>query len=391
MMAAVPPTVGPIRPVPAPMVTEVLAGLMLGSDRDVEPLPPPGPGLHAALNETVLAALSRPPCVVSFSGGRDSSAILAVAAAAARRHGLPLPVPVIMRHPRVPASDETDWQELVLRHLGLADHAEVLTFTDELDALGPLGTSVLRRHGLLWPGNAYLHVPVLELARGGSLLTGVGGDEMFHSESRRQSLRRRAFDALPTLVRAEIWLRRSPPDTLTWLTDAGDRTVRRALALDAVEYPHDVRDAVDHWHASRAFSAIDGTLHVIAAEYGVMVRHPFIAPHVLAELRALLGPNGFPSRTEAMRRFFGDLLPDALLARETKAVFDGVIFGAATRRFAADWKGAGLDRRLVDPGKLRAEVARSTPDGRTLLLLQDVWLTQAGSVASSASTDRPRR
>ena len=33
------------------------------------------------------------PCVVSFSGGRDSSAVLAVAVTVARREGLPLPIP----------------------------------------------------------------------------------------------------------------------------------------------------------------------------------------------------------------------------------------------------------------------------------------------------------
>ena len=49
---------------------------------------------RAALDQAILSGLQRAPCVVSFSGGRDSSLVLAAAVDAARRHGLPLPVPV---------------------------------------------------------------------------------------------------------------------------------------------------------------------------------------------------------------------------------------------------------------------------------------------------------
>src|SRR5262245_7497196 len=73
----------------------------------------------AALEEAVLPALARPPCVVSFSGGRDSSAVLGVAVRAARRHGLDLPIPTTNRFPSAPGSNEDEWQESVIAHLGL--------------------------------------------------------------------------------------------------------------------------------------------------------------------------------------------------------------------------------------------------------------------------------
>jgi asparagine synthase (glutamine-hydrolysing) len=49
---------------------------------------------------------------------------------------------------------------------------------DDLDFVGPVATDVLRRHGLLHPANAYFHAPLLREAAGGTLLTGVGGDQV---------------------------------------------------------------------------------------------------------------------------------------------------------------------------------------------------------------------
>ena len=46
-----------------------------------------------ALEAAVRPALQRGRCFVSFSGGRDSSPVLAAAAAVARREGLAAPVP----------------------------------------------------------------------------------------------------------------------------------------------------------------------------------------------------------------------------------------------------------------------------------------------------------
>src|SRR5487761_457194 len=92
------------------------------------PLPPRcrhGGSPLAAMEATILPALARPPCVVQFSGGRDSSLVLAVAASLARREGMAPPVAFTHRFPAVPGADEDEWQELVIRHLGVADWERV--------------------------------------------------------------------------------------------------------------------------------------------------------------------------------------------------------------------------------------------------------------------------
>jgi asparagine synthase (glutamine-hydrolysing) len=59
------------------------------------------------LERVVVPALRRPPCLVSFSGGHDSSLVLAAAARAARRERLPAPIPVTWRVRDAPAAEES--------------------------------------------------------------------------------------------------------------------------------------------------------------------------------------------------------------------------------------------------------------------------------------------
>ena len=80
--------------------------------------------------------------MVSFSGGCDSSLVLAAAVDSARRHGLPAPVPLTVRVRGDVASDEREWQELVVRHLGLSEWIR-LEVSEELDCVGDLAQSVL--------------------------------------------------------------------------------------------------------------------------------------------------------------------------------------------------------------------------------------------------------
>jgi hypothetical protein len=384
------------RPVPRPTEVEILANLLLGPDEVPRSLPAAtGAGVRAALEHAILPALRRTPCLVSFSGGRDSSAILAAATDVARRHGLDDPVPAIMRFPGAPETDETEWQELVLTHLRLREPA-VFELRDELDALGPLAAAVVRADGVRWPGNAYMHVPIIEQARGGSLLTGVGGDELLGTTADRHVLlaRRRvrprprdlasvALAALPRQARGA--LRRSrivPPHP--WLTPAGAALVSRALVREEVAWPSRWDRSLVHWHRSRAFSAVDGALARIGAGRDVTVVNPLLDPAVLAELSAAGGPTGFPDRTEAMRLLFGDLLPAQLIARPTKAAFTGALWGPAVREFAAGWDGEGVDPRLVDVDALRREWLAEEPNFRTILLLHAAWLHADQATASSS-------
>ena len=380
------------REFPRPAGVELLANLLLGPDPGASGLPEPGAapgGVAAALERAVLPALGRPPCLVSFSGGRDSSAVLAFAAGVARRHGLAEPVPAIMRYPHAPETDETAWQELVLGHVG-AGEPEVIELRDELDALGPIATAVVREHGVRWPGNAHMHVPILERARGGSLLTGIGGDELLGTTASRhvliarrrvrprpRDLRATALALAPRGVRAAVWRRRGAPSH-PWLSATGADLVARALAREEVEAPHRWDRAVGHWHASRAYAALARALPVLAGGRDVLVVNPFLDAAVLAELAAAGGPTGFPGRAEAMRTLFGDLLPAEVVERPTKASFGGAVWGPAVRSFAERWRGEGVDRGHVEVEALRREWLAPEPDFRTILLLHAAWLAAEG-------------
>src|SRR5262249_43004262 len=123
---------------------EVAAGFPLPRNADALGPVPTKLEPRAALAQSMVEPLSRPPCVVSFSGGRDSSLILALATDVARREGLPPPVPLTVR-PRGDAdAEEHEWQERVVRHLGLDDWERV-AIGEELDCIGPEARKILLR------------------------------------------------------------------------------------------------------------------------------------------------------------------------------------------------------------------------------------------------------
>lgn len=127
---------------------------MLGDDR-CDPLAGVGPAVRspvAALEAVLLPLLSREPCCVSFSGGRDSSLLLAVATRLARREGLPAPLALCYRF-RDPRADEPAWQRLVLDALEI-ERSEWIEVGEELDLLGPIARDLASRHGRRFPANA---------------------------------------------------------------------------------------------------------------------------------------------------------------------------------------------------------------------------------------------
>jgi hypothetical protein len=222
----------------------------------------------AALEQSVLPALERAPCLVSFSGGRDSSCVLAVAARAARREGLPAPIPVTLRVRDAPMADESAWQEQVVRHLGLRDW-ELREAGEELERLGPLSVSVLERHGVLYPPNPFLQIPLLEAARGGCLLSGLGGDELFaswrwrnHADALARRRRAAPLDALrlanaasPAALRRRRERRRYRLRELVWLRPEA-ASLASQLAADArAEQPRTWSRWVDWFARRRALRA----------------------------------------------------------------------------------------------------------------------------------------
>jgi asparagine synthetase B (glutamine-hydrolysing) len=379
---------------------EVAAGQVLG--RGDPPARRTGSGAlepRAALEAAIMPGLLRPPCLVSFSGGRDSSAVLAVATQLARRHGLLAPVPISYRFNGVPEAEETEWQELVVRHLGLADWQR-LDFGAELDLVGPVAARILRRHGLVYPAHSQFTVTLLEAASGGSLLTGNGGDHLFGSRRATRLLAvawgRRApwrsavrviLEAAPVPVRRAMFRRRFRGPLhrgrLSWLRPP----VREAVfdlwadwyAREPLRYPHYVR-----WCAGlRESKAAFATLDVLAAEADAQLLHPLVDHRFVASL-ATLGQRGPRDRTEAMRLLFSDVLPSAVLERSDKAMFGPALFSEHSRRFVDQWTGGGVDPELVDADALRVAWADAEPAPGTHMLLQNAWMT----TQSSPSHDR---
>jgi asparagine synthetase B (glutamine-hydrolysing) len=373
---------------------EVASDLVFGKDPDAPPLPPSG-HLDAlgALEAAVLPALERPPCLVSFSGGRDSSAILAVAVHVARREGLEEPVAATFRFAH-PEAMESSWQELIIRELGIGEWQRV-ELQEELGVLGPIARKALKRHGLLWPFNSYAFVPLMEAARGGALLTGIDGDGLFGGWSwgrlvgvlggrlrpvPRDALRLTRTVAPRALRRA--WARRRCPLQLSWLRPQAQTALFTAYAAEAAAEPVRWRRRVEEWARDRRVSLFRSSYAVLASDLGTAVVHPFLDPQFLAAL-ARSGPGSqYATRSMAMRNLFDGLLPRGVLDRSTKATFTEPLWGGPARAFAAHWKGAGVSADLVDRDELRRVWSAAVPDTRSAMCLQAAWLAEASGQSS---------
>jgi len=367
---------------------EVAVGFVFGYTRTPRHAEKVGKPI-AVLEDELVAALTHEPCVVAFSGGRDSSALLALAVDLARRHGLEMPIPVSVRYVSHPCSHESDWQERVVRHLGIDEWVRV-DLDDECDLLGPLATDLLRRHGLLWPPAVHMIFPWLEIARGGALVTGEGGDEVFgmrrstplrhlFSDARR---RRAALTSVresigPRSVRRRHLARLLTPEAdLEWLTaEARQELLRRKVQL-SLDEPLSWRASTVNLAHRRSYVHGSATMRHLARTYDVRLHEPLLSVRFLCSLAThgpVLGP---VTRSAAMRRLFGHLLPDDVIRRRSKATFNSVLFGPMSRRFAASWRGRCVVTDLIDQEGLAKAWNTETPHAGTFALLQAAWLAE---------------
>ncbi|MGH9107794.1 MAG: asparagine synthase-related protein, partial [Acidimicrobiales bacterium] len=327
-----------------PSTLEVAAGWTMGmgeGDAFVARSPGRGgPGPRQVLEEVLLAALERPPCVVDFSGGRDSSLVLAVAAHVARREGLPLPVAYTRRFPADRAANEDGWQEMVIAHLRLPDW-ERANFSGGLDLVGERAQAFMRRYGLLLPSTLYVLAESFEVARGGSHVTGEGGDEVFGPAPLRRAWAalalpgalahpRRGASALvalgPRPVRAlRLWRRYLAGGALPcarWLQPEALRRVALMAARQFGGRPNGSAAGL-RWHLrQRSVLAHEHNMGLIAADYSVLHLDPILDAGFVAALASSRKRFGFASRQEAMSFVAGDLLPATVLGRATKATFN---------------------------------------------------------------------
>jgi asparagine synthetase B (glutamine-hydrolysing) len=381
---------------------EVASGVPVGAvpqTADASPARSALPDVRAALEGTIRPALRRPPCFVAFSGGRDSSVLLAVAARLATREGLAPPVALTARFPGAPATDESAWQEGGISAVGLEGWERLSLSAEEVEALAPRVRERLLRHGLLYPPNAGLLLALLDRAGKGSLITGLGGDELLGAWRHRgaadvlagrRPLGRGAIRALlrPLVPRALLRQRaaRSPsrhgvPGS-PWLTPPAARAQARSLAAELAEEPH-AWDARVRWKARRRRLALTReSLERVSKDTGTLFVHPLLDPRFAQALASAGGRRGFGDRTATLRALFGDMLPRELLERPTKAHFDEVFWGPATRAFARQ---VLLDGRLavaelLDRAQVAAAWSAERPPAVTLLLLQASWLATSGKL-----------
>lgn len=351
----------------------------------VESVPP-----RKALEREILPALLRPPCLVSFSGGLDSSAVLATATALARREGLPLPIPATNVFPSSQDADEARWQEETIRHLGLSDWIRVEP-GDDLDLIGPYAHKALARHGLLWPANAHFHMPLLEAAPGGSMLTGVGGDELYCAARQlrvsavlRREVRPRRRDLLslglayaPRPIRRRVLAKRSVPD-IPWLRPSAKKLVTTLMVDHAVAEPRRVRERMAWWRQFRYLRVGTASLDLLARDTDTRIVHPLLSEPFWSGVAVAARPTGFPRRADCVRRLFGDLLPQAVIERTSKAAFDEIFWTDRTRAFARSWDGTGVPHAWVDPEALARHWCQERPVAASSVLLQSAWLASVG-------------
>ena len=342
------------------------------------------------LEALLIPALESPVCFIEFSGGRDSSAILAVAVRAARRHGLTLPVPMTRVFPAVPESREDEWQEKVLRHLGVEEWHRS-EYTDEFDLLGPIACESLARHGLLWPPTIHTRNLVWKEAAGGTVVSGEGGDEILGFRritpltalmagevvSRRMAVLTALKALAPKPIRRQLIARnlRENGDR-SWLHPDAQREFLSMQIQDRVSEPLWWDDATRRHRHRRADHLGLHNLRLSARIAGAAYLAPLHTPIFLETLARRGGRMGFAGRAAAMREVFGDLLPQELLERKTKAEFGGSFIGEYARDFMSKWEGDGLDDRLVDAAVLKREWAGARPHAGTMPLLHAAWLMQ---------------
>ncbi len=348
-------------------------------------------GPRGVLEQLVLGALQKPPCLVSFSGGRDSSLVLAVAVHVARREGLPLPVPYTRYFGDAPEAEEGPWQEMVVRHLGLADWQRVGAGAD-MELVGARAQGFLLRHGVVFPPMLYVLGESLGAARGGSHLSGEGGDQVlgprratylrFALSSPRWTARPAAARAVlaqlaPRPVRYRLLRRRYEAfSPRAWLRPAALSAMASQLAWERAGEPLLARGGLRWELASRRTSLIRANVAALAATYAVAHCDPLLEPAFVAALARAGGRLGFSSRAAAMAYLAGDLLPQRTIGRSTKAVFNTAYLGPLARDFARRWSGAGADPGLVDPEALRAEWLKPVPAAQSFVMLQAAWLAE---------------
>src|SRR6202035_5795669 len=169
-----------------------------------------------------------------------------------------------------------------------------------------------------------------------------------------------------------------------WLRPAARRLVRHRASTWLADQPVRFDELVRRWWwTSRYFQHGSSSLELLAGDFDVAAVFPFMDPMVLDALAVERGRQGFASRGAAMESLFGDLLPERVISRPTKAIFDGALVGPMTRSFIHKWSGDGdFDHSVVDAAALHQAWGADAVDMRSLGLLQQIWLSTGAQPSS---------
>jgi hypothetical protein len=359
-----------LNPALAPTLDEALLGSMLRAEPGIPELPAIHRSPREAIEDELRPALAAGQAYVLFSGGLDSSLMLAIGTALARREGFAPPIPITHRYADDPGSGEDDWQELVIGHVGAADWLRV-DATGRHDLFGAAGLAVLARHGPQLP--PYWWIARLPPEAGGqpieappasdvhaALITGNGGDEAFPptpwplvdrvlggDPRPLRHLRGLRRELQPRLARERL-VEDVLADECPWVRPEHRAAVvsRRAHDIVGVSRRYD-RYLDVLWRSRLTQSAVD-RVAVGARESGARLVVPMQSPGVLSALAARYGCRFPASRSDAYREIAHGLLPEQLLARTTKAVASSAFLGPATTAWLRGWDGSGPDGQYVD-------------------------------------------
>jgi hypothetical protein len=351
----------------------------------------PGTNPRLELEKVLLEHLSRGPVGVTFSGGRNTGTILAVAQRVARKHGLPDPVPLSLSFGVPETSRDEEAQAAAIEALGLSGTWQRIDMRNRAELLGAQAREGLERNGLLFPASAFWVRPMAErlkeVAGAGepTLLAGHGEAEL-HSywpygplhqvlarkrRPGRRELRLLARAAVPHTVRTRRERRRYRSRSVPWLRPGViDRLAELSEPVAWLRWDR----TLTFLRARRCESATQRGYEQIVRHTGVRVAFPRLDDRYLGALIRCGGAGGFGTREELTERLFGDVLPPVLKERTDKIAYGKVFFGPETCAFGERWSGGGLPEELVDPGVLRRLWSSERYDWRTAALLQAAWL-----------------
>ena len=235
------------------------------------------------------------------------------------------------------------------------------------------------------------------------MLTGIGGDELFGAAQREHTadllsggVRRRPRDVLrvglavaPYGVRRMVLTRRQPI-RLPWLRPRAQRRLHATLGAWNADAPREVTRRLAWVRSSRYLDVVTAALDLTADDNDVLLLHPLLSPRLWAQVAQAAMPLGFDGRSHGMRQLFGDLLPDDICTRGSKALFDDAFWTTRTRDYVQTFDGAGVPNEWVDPVALADHWRQDRPLPNSFTLLQASWLTSRQGVEHAFDRVIPR-